>query len=226
MRLGVGSQRGAFVRVRALGALTTLLLATLVSSQERPQSSKAEVASPQTSSVRIGVPIMANTSTRSINRRLQRDWLVQAFQPDKKKSKKKAAAPPEVPQIEALALESDSPAGAAREARGKNCDYVLYTKLIEMREPGDPRPRNQPGAVSIGRDPLATYPDVSVMHDPVHYAVVEYRLQRVGESEALLAQSVSGEEHTDENGTVQRLLFLIVDRVKDELREPSSTRPD
>jgi hypothetical protein len=51
-------------------------------------------------------------------------------------------------------------------------------------------------------------------------------LQRVGELEARLASSVSGEEHSDENGTVQSLLSQIVDRVKDELREPGSRDPE
>jgi len=66
---------------------------------------------------------------------------------------------------------------------------------------------------------LSVYPDPSVMHDPVHYAVVEYRLQRVEDSEVRLALSVSGQEHADENGTVGQLLFLIVNRVKAELRD-------
>ncbi len=204
-------------------AVVAVLLATFASAQQSSQSSdvKAE-AQAQPTVVRIGVPIMGNTSTRSVNRRLQRDWLVRAFQPDKKKKSKR----PEPQRIEAVALDSDSPADAVREARDKNCDYVLYTKVVELREPGDPQRRNQPGSVTIGRDPMSVYPDPTVMHDPVHYAVVEYRLQRVGDPEARLAQSVSGEEHTDENGTVQRLLFLIVDRVKDELREPSRTSPE
>jgi len=206
-------------------AVVAVLLATFAGAQQSSQSSdvKAE-AQAQPTVVRIGVPIMGNTSTRSVNRKLERDWLVLAFQPDKKNKKKKGKQP-ETQRIEAVALDSDSPADAVGEARDKNCDYVLYTKVVELREPGDPQRRNQPGSVTIGRDPMSVYPDPTVMHDPVHYAVVEYRLQRVGDPEARLAQSVSGEEHTDENGTVQRLLFLIVDRIKDELREPSPTSP-
>ena len=210
-------------RRRILAGLAVLLLATFASAQQPPPSSdaNAEVQAPP-SVIRIGVPMMGNTSTRSVNRRLQRDWLVRDFQPDKKKKGKPSATQ----RIEAVALDSDSPADAAREARDKNCDYVLYTKVVELREPGDPRRPNQPGSVSIGRDPLGAYPDPSVMHDPVHYAVVEYRLQRLGESEPRLALSVSGEEHADENGTVQQLLFLIVNRVRDELRETSSVGPE
>jgi hypothetical protein len=200
----------------------TVLLATYAIAQQSPQAPSVKEAAEQPSVVRVGVPIMGNTSTRSVNRRLQRDWLVRAFQPDKKKKGKR----PETPRIEAVPLDSDSPGEAAREARDKNCNYILYTKLVELREPGDPQRRNQPGSISIGRPPLSQYPDPSVMHDPVHYAIVEYRLQRVGELEARLASSVSGEEHSDENGTVQSLLSQIVDRVKDELREPGSRDPE
>ena len=211
------------MRVTKLAVTMGLLLGTLASAQQSapPSDAKPEPQAPNL--VRIGVPIMGNTSTRSVNRKLQRDWLVLAFQPEKKKKKAKQQ---QTPRIEAVALDSDSPAAAAREARDKNCDYVLYTTLVELREPGDPQRRNQPGSISIGRDPLGAYPDPSVMHDPVHYAVVEYRLQGVSEPEARLALSVSGEEHTDEDGTVQRLLFLIVSRVKDELREPSNSGPN
>jgi hypothetical protein len=206
-------------------AVVAVLLATFAGAQQSPQSSDAKAeAQAQPNVVRIGVPVMENTSTRSVNRKLQRDWLVRAFQPDK--NKKKKGKQPEPQRIDAVALDSDSPAEAAREARDKNCSYVLYTKLVELREPGDPQRRNQPGSVTIGRDPLSVYPDPTIMHDPVHYAVVEYRLQRVGDSKAQLALSVSGEEHADENGTVQSLLFLIVNRVKDELREPSGTSPE
>jgi len=174
--------------------------------------------------LRVGVPIMENTSTRTINRKQQRDWLVRGFQPEKKKKKK--AAQSDTVQIEAVALDSDSPGDAIREAREKNCQYILYTNLVELREPGDPRPQNQPNSASVGGDPLSAYPDPTIMHDPVHYAQVDYRLERVGgESEALLASSVSGEEHSDENGTVERMLFLIVNSVKSELRDSGGARP-
>jgi hypothetical protein len=204
-------------------ALVVVLLATFAIAQKSPQSSDAKTeAQMRPSVIRIGVPIMGNASSRPVNRKLQRDWLVRAFQPDKKKKNKQL----EIQRIDAVALDSDSPEEAAREAGDKNCDYVLYTKVVELREPGDPQRPSQPGSVSIGRDPLAGYPGPTVMHDPVHYAVVEYRLQRLGAPHARLALSVSGQEHADENGTVQQLLFLIVNRVKDELREPGSTTPE
>ena len=179
----------------------------------------------QSNVVRIGIPIMENTSTRTINRKQQRDWLVRGFQPEKKKKKKGAQS--DTVQIEAVALDSDSPGDAIREAREKNCEYILYTNLVELREPGDPRPPAQPNTASVGRDPLSVYnSDPTTMHDPVHYAQVDYRLERVGPgSEALLASSVSGQEHSDENGTVERLLFLIVNSVKSELRESGGARP-
>jgi hypothetical protein len=74
--------------------------------------------------------------------------------------------------------------------------------------------------VKIGHDPSSVYPDPTVMHDPVHYAVVDYRLQRVGSVSVRTASSISGEVHDDENGTVHNLLFMIVNYVRDELLEP------
>lgn len=189
----------------------TLLVVSFATAQQPSQEPNAQ--SPHV--LRIGIPIMGNISPRSVNRSLQRDWLVRAFQPEKKKKDKQ----PETLRIEAVALESDSRDDALREAHNKNCDYVLFTTLVELREPGDREFRPQPGTVKIGRDPLSAYPDPSAMHDPVHYAVVDYRLQRVGELDARIASSVSGQEHNDENGTVQSLLFIIVNRVRDELRD-------
>lgn len=200
----------------AISVLVTIALGS--ATLQAQQDDKA-----QSSVVRVGVPVMENTSTRPINRTQQRDWLVRDFQPEKKKKKK--SEQPETVLIEAVALDSDSSADAVREARDKNCEYILYTNVVELREPGDPQPRNQPNSVNIGRDPLSVYPDPTRMHDPVHYAEVGYRLERIGAPEALLASSVSGEEHSDENGTVQRLLFLIVNSVKAQFRESSNPTP-
>jgi hypothetical protein len=181
--------------------------------QQPAQSSDAN-SRPRT--VRVGIPPMRNTSTRSINAKLQRDWLVRAFQPDKKKKGKRE----ESVRLEAVALQNQSPADALGEAHGKNCDYVLFTTLVQLSEPGDRPPRNQPAEVKIGHDPSSVYPDPTVMHDPVHYAVVDYRLQRVGSVSVRTASSISGEMHDDENGTVHNLLFMIVNYVRDELLEP------
>jgi hypothetical protein len=207
------------IMIRRMTTSVLLALALASTTLHAQQDDKA-----QPNVVRVGVPIMENTSMRTINRKQQRDWLVRGFQPEKKKKKK--GTQPESIQVEAVALDSDSPADAIREARDKNCEYILYTNLVELRAPGDPRPQNQPNSASIGRDPLSVYPDPTTMQDPVHYAQVDYRLERVGgSSEALLASNVSGEEHSDENGTVERLLFLIVNSVKSELRESHNAIP-
>ena len=202
--------------------ITISVLLTIAVGSTTLQAQQDDKSQPNV--VRVGVPMMENTSTRTINRKLQRDWLVRGFQPEKKKKKKGAQA--DTVEIEAVALDSDSPGDAIREAREKNCEYILYTNLVELREPGDPRPQNQANSASIGRDPLSVYPDPTAMQDPVHYAQVDYRLERIaGSSEAVLASSVSGQEHSDENGTVERLLFLIVNSVKSELRDSGSARP-
>jgi hypothetical protein len=169
-------------------------------------------AQPRT--VRVGIPPMENTSTQSINARLQRDWLVRAFQLDKKKKGKGEDSV----LVEAVALQSKSPADALGEAHDKKCEYVLFTTLVELHDPGDRKPPNQ--STQVRHDLLSAHPDPANTHDPVHYAVVDYRLQRVGSVSVRMASGISGEVHADENGTVHNLLFGIVNYIKDELREP------
>src|SRR5579863_7172510 len=106
--------------------MTTLVLVTVVLGSATLQAQQGDKA--QSSVVRVGVPLMENNSTRSINRKQQRDWLVLGFQPEKKKKKK--GEQPETVRIEAIALDGDSPADVLREAQDKNCEYILYTNLV------------------------------------------------------------------------------------------------
>jgi hypothetical protein len=195
---------------------------TLAPGAQDPRNADSSNAKAADGVVRIGVPVLHNTSNRPVDRRLLRDWLVGAFEPSKKKKNKKQDAP----KIEAVSLQSDARADALAEAREKNCDYVLFANLVEMREPGDPQRSRTPASVSVGRDPLGAYPDPSVMHDPVHYAVLEYQLQRLDERTPRLNLTVSGQEHADENNTVRPLLFRVVDRVIHEVRNPETRGPE
>jgi hypothetical protein len=166
--------------------------------------------------IRVGVAPMENTSTRPINQRLQRDRLAREFQPHKKHQKPGAVV------IEAVRLDSSTRADIGREARDRGCDYILYTNLVELRTAGDPQAPKRSGSVSIGSDPLAQYPGPPYMNAPVFRAVVDYRVERVDDANVLFALSASGLEHTDEDGTVSRLLGQIANRVKSELESKQS----
>lgn len=184
-----------------VGKLLFLLCAALVAfAQEAPQA------------VRVGVPLMKNTSRRPVNVRLQRDRLVREFQQTHNKKKKDAVT------FVAVPLDASTVTEIGREAKAKNCDYVVETELVSLRTAGDPQERNRAGSISIGSDPLGAYPGPPAMDEPVHRAVVEYRLFRLGNPEPLVNSSVSGTENTDENETVSRLFAQIVNRVTSEIR--------
>jgi hypothetical protein len=173
----------------------------------------AAAAQEQSKVVSIGIPPMQNTSRRSVQVRLQRDRLVRDFQQSQKKKKKDAVS------IVAVPLDAYTPNEVSREAQEKNCDYIVTTELVELRTAGDPQEAKRRGSISIGSDPLGAYPGPPKMDEPVHRAVVEYRLFRVGDPQPLLDLSVSGTENSDENETVSRQLGQIVNRVLSELRE-------
>lgn len=188
-------------QVRKLLFLLCGALVAVAAAQEQPKT------------VRVGVPMMQNTSRRSVNVRLQRDRLVRDFQQSQRKKKKDAVS------IVAVPLDAYSPNEVGREAKVKNCDYVLATELVELRTARDPQEPNRPGSISIGSDPLGAYPGPPTMNEPVFRAVVDYRLFRVGNPEPLVDLSVSGTENTDENEAVSRQLGQIVNRVVSEIRE-------
>src|SRR5271157_268615 len=76
--------------------------------------------------IRVGVPIMKNLAGRSVPGNIERDRLVAALnqeKPDKKLHVK----------VQGVPLEGLTPEDIGDEAKQKNCDYVVYTTLIELR---------------------------------------------------------------------------------------------
>lgn len=187
-------------QIRKLLFLLGAVLVAVAVAQEQPQT------------VRLGVPMMKNTSRRSVSVRMQRDRLVREFQQSQKKKKKDAVS------IIAVPLDASTVTEVNREAKEKNCDYLVETELVELRTARDPREPNRPGSISIGSDPLGGYPGPPAMDAPVHHAVVDYRLFRLGDQGPLVDSSVSGTENTDDNETVSRLLGQIASRVLSEIR--------
>ncbi len=147
---------------------------------------------------------------------MQRDRLVQALNHSNPKHAKAGQ-----PNIEAVALEGDSPETIGTAARDQKCDYVVYTNLQELREPGDPNlPR--PGNITIGRDPLADEPGRPYKQAPVNYAVVEFRIVHQGVPVA--ARTVSGKEPMDADATVSQLMNRVAERVRSEVTRQAVPR--
>src|ERR1035437_8678694 len=80
--------------------------------------------------IKVGVPVMRNRADRSVPGNIERDRLVAALnqeKPDKKLHIK----------IQAVALDGTTPDDVGPEAKQKNCDYVVYTTLVELRSSSD-----------------------------------------------------------------------------------------
>lgn len=171
----------------------------------------AQAPSQQSRPIRIGVAVPKNVSIRTVAVKAQRDRLVhflEAMNSKKDKAKGRAA-------IVAVALDSDDREDAADEAGKKDCDYVLYTRVTDLRQRGDISPGPSLGKVMIG-NPTAGPPGVETT-----YGEVEFRLVRVGEPEPLVVSTVSGTENEDDDTTVSRLLDRVATRVVSEVRKPA-----
>ena len=172
----------------------------------------AQSSSSQPRAIRIGVAVPSNVSIRTVAVKAQRDRLVhflEAINSKKDKAKGRAA-------IVAVALDTDDREDAADEANKKDCDYVLFTRVTDLRQRGDVGPGPSLGKVIVG-DPTAGPPQVQTT-----YGEVEFRLVRVGEPEPVVVSSVSGTENEDEDTTVSRLLDRVAARVVSEVRKPAA----
>ena len=110
--------------------------------------SPAESATNLQPAVRLCIPVMENSSTNSVNRFLARGRLINEFKPSKKRKNKTIDEQPITP----VALDSETERDARREAGEKDCDYILFTKVVELRGRGERRPADKPGqSVTLGR---------------------------------------------------------------------------
>jgi hypothetical protein len=202
--------------MRPIPVTLVLLLAGAILSSA--QTAPSEAKKPGT--IRIGVAVLKNTSPRTIATRVQRDRLVQFInQANRKDDAKKGRAP-----LEAVPLDADSAPQAAQEARDQHCDFIVYSNLRDLREPGDPVPvRVGPGAGEITTtDPLAVPAHPTGSLNPATYAMLAFRLQRLGDPQPLVSTSVSATEQMDAEATVSLLMGQVASRVAAEVRK---TRP-
>ena len=89
--------------------------------------------------VKVGVPVMKNAAGRSVPGNMERDRLVAALnqqKPDKKTHLK----------VQGVPLEGMTPDEVGDEAKQKNCDYVVYTTLVELQSSTDPNMPQRPGS--------------------------------------------------------------------------------
>ena len=163
--------------------------------------------------VRVGVPIMKNQAGRSVPGNIERDRLVKALndeKPDKKSHIKILGVP----------IEGMTPDEVGAEARQKNCDYVVYTTLIELQASTDPA-MQRPGTMQTRPDGVWTNPNNTETRalNPEYRATVEYKLYRTGNPDVISAAAFSNQQIMPEADVVSQVMDQIANRVFAEIRK-------
>jgi hypothetical protein len=163
--------------------------------------------------IRVGVPMMKNQAGRSVPGNLERDRLVKALndeKPDKKLHIKILGVP----------LEGMPPDDVGAEARQKNCDYVVYTTLIELQASTDPA-MPVPGTLQSRPNGVWTNPNNPETRtlNPEYRATVEYKLYRMGKPDAISVAAFSNRQIMPEADVVSQVMDQIANRVFAEIKK-------
>ena len=163
--------------------------------------------------IRVGVPIMKNLAGRSVPGNIERDRLVAALnqeKPDKKLHVK----------VQGVSIEGTTPEDIGDEAKQKNCDYVVYTTLIELQASSDPAMR-QPGTIQTNPQGVWNSPSNprGAANDPEYRATVEYKLYRTGNPDAISGAPFSNQQQMPEMEVVAQVMNQIANRVFAEVKK-------
>lgn len=154
--------------------------------------------------IRVGVAVMQNISTRPFPSRGPRARLV--FYLNGIHGRRGQ------PRIEAVALEGTGRAAAQAEATAKQCEYVVLTTLVTLQAL-DPA-----GKIRVGIDrpqpPGPPYPN-----SPVYLGVMKFELMRRGET--LTESSVRSGQRITADDMIDVLMSQVAERVRKEIvRKP------
>jgi len=156
--------------------------------------------------IRVGVPVMKDDASRAAPDARPRDRLVKALN-DEKPDKKLHL------RVQGVALEGTNPAEVVSQGVAKNCDYVVYTTLIELRNQGDPVER-RPGTIEINPSAKPGAQDAeSTAMNPEYEATVEYKLYRTGDPSAISGAPLSTRKAMSEIDAVYEVIDLIANKV-------------
>ena len=166
----------------------------------------------QENSVRVGVAVMENYAGRSVPGNVERDRLVKALnqlKPDKKTHLK----------IEAIALSGSTADDVSSEAGEKKCQYVVYTRLTELRNQQDPYQR-QPGTIETNPNSQWSSRDADNQHiDPEFRATLEYKLVKVGNGGVISSAPISTQQNGNEIDTVSQIMDRVALQVADQIKK-------
>lgn len=167
--------------------------------------------------IRVCVPVMKNTAGRSVPAEPERDRLVKALndeKPDKKLHVK----------VLGVALEGTDREDVEAQPEAKKCDYVVYTRLIELRTQGDPE-EHRPGAVNImSPNGQRQTPEDAAMN-PEYVATVEYKLYRTGEATMISGAPFTAQDALADTEVVGQVMDRIANRVFDVVKKRSAAPP-
>jgi hypothetical protein len=163
--------------------------------------------------IRVGVPTMENRAGRGVPGNVERDRLVAALnqeKPDKKLHIK----------VQGVPLDATTPDEVASETKQKNCDYVVYTTLVELQASTDPTmPRS--GTAQTNPGGVWTSPNQAETNavNPEYRATVEYKLYRSGNPTAISGAPFSNREMMSELEVVAQIMNRIASRVFAEVKK-------
>jgi len=162
--------------------------------------------------VQVGVAVMENYAGRSVPGNVEQARLVKALnqlKPDKKTHVK----------IEAVPLTAASPSEASEEAQQKKYQYVVYTRLTELRGQQDPYQR-QPGTIETNPNSQWSSRDASNQRvDPEFRATVEYKLVKVDSGQEVSGAPFSTQQAGSEIDTVSQIMDRIALAVADQVKK-------
>jgi len=173
--------------------------------------------------IRVGVATMQSQAGQSISGNWGQDRLVAALnqqKPDKKQHIK----------LQGIALEGTGPEEVGNEAKQKNCDYVVYTHLVELQASTDnamqqqqqQRPGTAPNypAGGLGMPPNnPTSPSTPRSMNTQYRATVDYRLYRPGDTTAISNASLTNQQSGPEEAVVSQALNQVANRVFGEIKK-------
>jgi hypothetical protein len=124
----------------------------------------------------------------------------------------------------AVSLDSISDPDAT--AQKQDCDFILYTELVDVQPVGAGRVgTTQPGAIGTG----VTLGKVDVPPDMrrlLHDATVNYRIMRGVNPHSWASGIVTDKDTVTEDALVSRLMDQIANRAASDLRNPHPKMPE
>ena len=177
--------------------------------------------------VRVGVVMMQSQASQSMPGDAGRNRLVAAL--DQEKPDKKHHL-----RLQGVPLAGTTPEEISAEAKQQNCDYVVYTSLVDLQQASSgnvmQQPQSQPGGVQpypggLGMPPNTGNPNAGGMGQGAggmnrgYRATVEYRLYRAGDASPVASSSVTGQQSGPDEAVVSQVLNQVANRVMAEVKK-------